>query len=204
MNTWTQIPTEQTILKTADNLTANGITTVIVHTKEEARKKVLSLIPDGAQVMDMTSVTLSESGLKQDILNAERFTAVKNILSNMDKKTQGREMREIGAAPDYAVGSVHAVTEDGQVLVASNSGSQLPAYVYVAEQVIWVVGVQKIVTNIDAGIKRIDEHALPLEADRARKAYGVSGSNVSKLMIIHKENTPGRITLIFIKEAIGF
>ncbi len=99
---------------------------------------------------------------------------------------------------------MHAVTEDGKVLIASNSGSQLPAYAYGSGHVIWVVGAQKIVKNLDEGIKRIYEHSLPLESERARKAYGVPGSAVNKLLIINKEIIPGRITMILTKEKLGF
>ncbi len=102
------------------------------------------------------------------------------------------------------VGSVHAVTENGQVVVASNTGSQLPAYAYGSQNVIWVVGTQKIVSDLDAAFNRINEYVLPLEADRARKAYGVEGSNVSKLLILNKEINPNRIKLIFVNENLGF
>ncbi len=122
----------------------------------------------------------------------------------MDKSKQGKEMQMLGAAPEYAVGSVHAVTEDGKVLIASATGSQLPAYVYGSKKVIWVVGTQKIVKNTDDGIKRIYEHTLPLESERAKKAYGVSGSFVAKLLLINKEFEKDRIHLIFVNESIGY
>ena len=95
------------------------------------------------------------------------------------------------------------VTEDGKVLIASNSGSQLPGYAYGSSHVIWVVGTQKIVNNIDDGMKRIDQYVLPLESERAHKAYGVPGSFVSKLLIFNREN-PGRITMILVKQPLGF
>ena len=123
---------------------------------------------------------------------------------SMDRKTQGREMQKIGATPDWTIGSVHAVTEEGQVLIASNTGSQLPAYAYGSSHVIWVVGTQKIVKNIDQGIKRVYEHSLPLESERAKKAYGVPGSFVSKILIVNKEISPGRVVIIFINEKLGF
>ena len=93
---------------------------------------------------------------------------------------------------------------DGKVLIASNTGSQLPAYAYGASKVIWIVGTQKIVNDLEDGMKRIYEYTLPLESERAQKAYGVAGSAVSKLLIVNQEVTPGRITIIFVPENIGY
>jgi hypothetical protein len=114
-----------------------------------------------------------------------------------------RDMIKLGATPEYSVGSVHAVTEDGTVVVASNTGSQLSGYVAGAAHVVWVVGTQKIVANLDEAMKRIYEYTLPLEDERALQAYGVH-SNVSKLLLVHREAMPGRTTLIFVKENLGF
>ena len=116
-------------------------------------------------------------------------------------------MQKIGAAPEWTLGSVHAVTEDGKVVIASNTGSQLAAYAYGAPHVIWVVGTQKLVSNLDDAMKRIYDYVLPLETIRFRKAYNqpeTAHSNVSKLLIINKEVNPKRITIIFVKEKLGF
>ena len=151
----------------------------------------------------MSSVTVDSLELPKEINESGKFDSVKNKLSKMDRKTQGLEMQRIGAAPQYAVGSVHAVTEDGKLLIASNTGSQLPAYAYGASHVVWVVGNQKIVKNVDYGIKRIYEYVLPLESERSQKVYG-EGSFVSKLLIINKEKIKDRLTLILVKEKLGF
>ena len=153
--------------------------------------------------MDMSSQTLDVIGISKEIEESGNFDSVRKKLLSMDRNTQGSEMRKLGAAPDWAVGSVHAVTEDGKVVVASATGSQLPGYAYGAGRVIWVVGTQKLVRNLDEAMKRIHEYVFPLEDARARKVYGM-GSNVSKLLIVNKEFAPGRITLIFAKEKLGF
>ena len=205
MNRWNTIPSDEIIKKTANALLENGIKAEIVSDGKEAKEKALSLLPQGEEVMMMTSVTLDTISLSEEINKpGGKFTPVRDKLYAMDRKTQGLEMNKLGAAPEYAIGSVHAVTEDGKAIVASNTGSQLPAYAYGAEHVIWVVGAQKIVKNLDDAFKRIYEYVLPLEADRARKAYGASGSNVSKLLIINKEINPERIRMIIVKEALGF
>jgi hypothetical protein len=120
----------------------------------------------------------------------------------MDRKTQGREMQKIGSAPEWAVGSVHAITEDGQVLIASASGSQLPGYAFGADHIIWIAGTQKLVKNLDEGNKRLYEYVLPLENIRAMKAYGAP-SSVNKLLIINKDPAK-RISLILVNEVLGF
>ena len=113
-------------------------------------------------------------------------------------------MQQLGAAPDWAVGSVHALTQEGEALIASATGSQLPAYAYGASHVIWVVGTQKIVGNLEEGMRRIHEYTLPLESERARKAYGVPGSAVNKMLIVRGEVNKERITVIMVREKLGF
>src|SRR5258708_6548925 len=111
------------------------------------------------------------------------------------------EMRRIGAAADYAVGSVHAITEDGQVMVASATGSQLPAYAYGASNVIWVAGVQKIVSDLDEAFERLENYTFHLEDERAKKAYG-QGSSINRILIYRKDPT-NRATLVLVKEPVG-
>lgn len=205
MGKWDELASDKIIQNTISALQRNGIEALVVSNSEEAKKKVLGLIPQGSEVMTMTSTTLDSVGLSEEINKAGgTFKPIKDKLYAMDRKTQGQEMNRLGAAPQFAVGSVHAVTEDGHVLIASNTGSQLPAYAYGALHAIWVVGAQKIVKNTDEGIKRIHEHSLPLESERAKKAYGVAGSAVNKILIVNKEVQPGRITMIFVKEKLGF
>lgn len=198
-----RLASDERINKVTAALTANGIQVHVVDTGAEARELVFLTLPPGAQVMNMTSRTLDVIGVAKEITESGRYDSVRNMLNTMDRQTQGRRMRELGAAPDWAVGSVHAVTEDGVVLVASASGSQLPAYAYGAGHVLWVVGAQKLVEDVDAGLRRIREYSLPLEDQRARQAYG-KGSSINKILTLHKEAIAGRITLIIVKEKLGF
>ena len=154
--------------------------------------------------MTMSSVTLDTIGITKELNGSNRFKPVRDTLYAMNRETQRVAMLKLGAAPEWTVGSVHAVTEDGHILIASNTGSQLPAYAYGSAHVIWVVGTQKIVATTEEGIKRIYDYVLPLESERARKAYGVPGSAVNKLLIINKEVAPGRLTVIFVKEKLGY
>jgi L-lactate utilization protein LutB len=193
----------ETVEKTIAALQSNGITACFVESGEAAKQTVLALIPKGAEVMTMTSMTLQAVGLAQEFNDSGQYDSVRNKLLSLNRETQGADMQKIGAAPVWAVGSVHAVTENGEVLIASNTGSQLAAYAYGAQHVIWVVGTQKIVKSREEALKRIYEYALPLENARAQNAYGI-GSNVSKLLMINKEIKPHRLTIVFVNEKLGF
>jgi len=204
---WDTLASNETLQKTIDVLKENGIESVIVANKADAKKKVLELLPKDAEVMTMTSITLDEIEVVETINESGEYDSVKNKLMKLDRATEGAKMQKIGSAPQWAIGSVHAVTEDGKVVVVSNTGSQLPAYAYGAQHVIWVVGTQKIVKNLDDATTRIYDYVLPLETRRARVAYGLPDtwdSNVSKMLIISKEVTPQRLTIIFVKEKLGF
>lgn len=204
MEKWGELAEEKSIMQTVNSLRANGIDVVVVENGIDAKKKVLELLPAGSEIMTMSSTTLDTIGLSEEInKSGSKFKPVRDKLYAMNRATQAQEMNRLGAAPEYALGSIHAVTEDGHVLIASNSGSQLPAYAYAALKVIWVVGTQKIVKNLDEGIKRIYEYTFPLEDERAKKAYGV-GSGVNKILIVNKEKVAGRITMILVKEKLGF
>jgi len=203
MNKWQKLADEATIKKTIEALKNSGVEALVVENGEGAKKRVLEILPDGAQVLTMTSQTAEGISLAKAINESKRYVSVRNKLMSMDRNTQGREMAKLGAAPEFVVGSVHAVTEDGQLLIASASGSQLPAEAYSAGKVIFLVGTQKIVKDIQEGFRRIYEYSYPLEDARAQKAYGMR-SGVNKILIINKEMTPGRITVILIKENLGF
>ena len=193
-----------TVANLIETLSANNITAIFAKTREEAKQKVLELIPNGSEVMTMTSVTVDQLGLSDEINGSGNYVGLKPKLYALDSKTQGKEMKIIGAVHDYVLGSVHAVTEKGQFVVASMTGSQIPAYAYTAENVIWVVGTQKIVKDLDQAFDRIETHTLPLESKRAHEAYGVPGSSINKLYILNKEAFPGRTTVVFIDENIGY
>jgi acyl-CoA hydrolase len=205
MNTkWTTLASEETIEKTKSALIGNGFEVIVATDREDAKQKTLALIPEGAEIMTMTSITLKDLGIADEINTSGKYDSVRNKLNSMDHATQGREMKKLGAAPDYAIGSVTALTQDGHAIIASNTGSQLPAYAYGASHVIFVVGSQKIVPNNDEGIKRAYEHALPLESVRAHEAYGVPGSSINKMLIFDTENTKGRVTIVIVPENLGY
>jgi hypothetical protein len=200
---FSQVASDEQIARTAKALESNNITTLIAENGEDAKRIFFELVPEGAEVFLGASVTLETLGIQNEVDKSGRFDALRPKMFAMDRATQGREIRKLVGAPDYAAGSVHAVTEDGHVLIASNTGSQLGSYASSAGKVIWVVGAQKIVKDINEGLQRIEEYVVPLEEEHMQSLYKVSTA-VSKLLIINKEIRPGRITMIIVKENLGF
>ncbi len=191
------------VARTAAALEGNGIRAVRAANAAEAKRIVLGLIPDGSQVHHGASQSLEVSGITDEIEKSGRYEPVRPLIGSLDRATQADEIRRLSAAPDVMLGSVHAVTETGSLLAASMSGSQLGPYVSGAGRVILVVGTQKIVSNLQEGLRRINEYAFPLEDARAQAAYGVR-SAVNKVLIINREITPGRITVVLVDEVLGF
>ena len=189
--------------KTVAALAENGVEATVVADGAAAKQKLRELIPEGVEIMNMTSMTLETIDAAKEINESGRYDSARNRLTEMDRAAQADEMRKLGAAPQWAVGSVHAVTEDGKVFIASATGSQLPAYAYGSGKVVWVVGAQKLVKDFNEAIERLYEYSFPLEDARARRAYGI-GSGVHKILIINKEVRPDRITMIIVKEKLGF
>jgi L-lactate utilization protein LutB len=169
---FTQLASEKQIEKTVQALQAHGIRVVVFDTGEEARKYVLDLIPSGAEVYNSPSRTLELIGLAEQIEHTTHFQSVRARLHVLDRVTQRNEMRKLIASPDVLVGSVHAITEQGEVLIASATGSQLGAAASGAGLVIWVVGTQKLVHTLEDGLRRVREYSLPLESERAQQVYG--------------------------------
>lgn len=198
-----RLATEDRIRATLEALERNGILTHFVETEQQARDVVQSILPSGAEVYNNTSRTLEVIGVAEDIERSGRYQPLRPRLYQMDRQMQGREMRQLSAAPDWVVGSVHAVTEDGSLVIASASGSQLGPIVSGAGHVVLVIGGQKIVANLTAGLRRIYEYCFPLEDHRARQAYGVP-SGVNNILIINRVATPGRVTAILVDKTLGF
>jgi hypothetical protein len=188
--------------RTAAALSARGFKAQVADSAAHARELVLASIPEGAEVHIALSETMRELGVADEIDTSGRYDSIRARLGAMDRETQGREMRKLGAAPDYIVGSAHAVTEDGQVVVGSGSGSQLGAYAYAGGHVILVVGHQKLVADLDQGLRRVREYSLPREFVRMQ-GLGYPGSLLAKTLIIHHEPS-ARITVILVPEALGF
>ncbi|MGB8644866.1 MAG: LUD domain-containing protein [Anaerolineae bacterium] len=197
-----QLASDEAVKRTAVALRAHGMEVLVVNTGEEAKQAVLKIVPHGASVYSTSSQTLDTIGLTHELNETGHYHSIRKRTIAMDRKTEMTEIRRLQSSHDFVVGSVHAITETGSVLIASRGGSQLPAYAYGADRVIWVAGTQKIVTDIEEGLQRLYQYSLPLEDVRARKAYGIS-SAINKILIVNAE-TPGRTTVVLVKENLGF
>ncbi len=198
-----KLASDEQIERTAKALEANGIHTVIAENSEEAKRIFFEMVPEGSEVFLGASVTLETLGIQPEIDKSGKYNALRPKIFAMDRATQGREIRKLGGAPDYAAGSVHAVTEDGHVLIASKTGSQLGPYASGAGKVIWVVGAQKLVKDFNEGWRRIFEYCVPLEEVHMQQLYK-TGTAPNKILIVNAEIRPDRITMIIVKEKLGF
>jgi L-lactate utilization protein LutC len=189
--------------RAAAALTAHGFTVEILDDAAAARTRVKGLIPEGASVFTSASETLRLSGIDADINTSGRYQAVKPRVLAMDRVTGADDIRLLLASPDVVVGSVAAVTETGSLVIASGSGSQLPANAGGAALRIWIVGAQKVVPDLSTALRRVEDHCLPLESVRTQEAYGWP-SAVSRLLVLNLEPYPGRGTVLLLREAIGF
>jgi hypothetical protein len=204
---YSTLSSNEIVLKVMSALEKNGVTSDLVQSGKEALERVRSLIPVGAEVLTMASITLEQTGIGTEINNSGNYISIRKKLNSLDRHTQHLEMQKIGAAPQWAVGSVQAITRDGQAVIASNSGSQLPGYAYGASHVVWVVSTKKIVNNYTQAMNRINEYIIAKETIRVRKAYGLPDTfhtYPSKVLIVNKEKTPGRIHVIFVNEDLGY
>jgi len=200
---FTSLPDEHALAATVVALEEHGFSVEVVDDLDVARQAVLARIPDGSSVMTNTSVTLAETGIANAINDGGgRWESARNKMFALDFATQAQQMKAIGGQPDYALGSVHAITADGTLVIASASGSQLASYAWGAANVIFAVGAQKLVPTLEAAHQRIYQHSLPLEDARAQAAYG-QHSQVGTALEIHPE-LPGRIHLVLIRQQVGF
>jgi hypothetical protein len=200
---FTDPATEPRLERAAAALTANNFVVEILDDAAAARTRIKYLIPEGASVFTGASETLRLSGIDVDLNTSGRYDAIKSRTLTIDRATGVRDIWRLIASPDVIVGSVAALTETGSLVIASASGAQLPGYAGGAGQVIWVVGAQKVVPDLSTALRRVEEHCLPLESNRAMQVYG-KPSAVNRLLVLNAEPEPGRGTVLLLREAIGF
>ncbi len=200
---FSQLASDEQIDQTVQALKANNFEVVVVNTGQEARDYVLSLIPEGAEVHTGMSRTLEQIGLTEVIEGSDHYQAIRPKLRKLDRVKQNREFRKTGSTPDFMLGSVQAVTMAGQVVVGSGGGSQVGPYASGAGKVIWVVGAQKLVPTLEDALRRLEEYSYPLENDRMQASVG-RPSNLNQIWIAKGSLQPGRLTLVIVKENLGF
>jgi hypothetical protein len=202
--TYSRPASEERIKTATESLTRNSFVVHVVDSPQDARSLLEKLLPDDKTIFTASSETVRLSGIDQ-LINApeSRFKSLRQEIVKLDPATQFREQIKMGATPDVVVGSVHAITDDGRVLVGSASGSQLGPFSAGAEKVFWIVGSQKLVKDLDDGLRRLDLYSFPMEDSRMRDVRD-RGSVLAKILISNREVFPGRTTIIIVREPIGF
>lgn len=201
---WQGLADDQTVERTAGALKKRGIAVLVVGTGEEAKEKLLEAVPEGSEVMEASSTTMNAIGVTQMIEESGKYDSVRKRLHGITDPEERNAMRRKSLGAAYSIGSVQAITEDGQMVTASASGSQISMYAFDSQNVVLVVSTQKIVKNLDDAFKRINEYALPLESKRVNEQYGwTQGSYVGKILVLERDR-PGRTKVILVKEKLGF
>lgn len=193
---------EESIQKAAAALKAHNFAVEVVDTLAQARAYVLSILPKDQTIATASSETVALSGLGEDIDRSGKFNAIRPLLEKLDRNTQRAEMRKLVSSADVVVGSVHAITEDGRAVAASASGSQLGLYASAAGKVVWVVGSQKVVPDLETAMRRVQYYSYPREDIRAREKYGMP-SGVLKVLTVNGD-WPGRVTVVLVREPVGY
>ncbi|MBI4114803.1 MAG: lactate utilization protein [Candidatus Niyogibacteria bacterium] len=196
----------EAVQKVIEALAERGIMAILVNNRMEALEKVKSFIPKGASVMNGSSRTLEDIGFVDYLKSGNHGwkNLHEEVLAEKDPVKQAI-LRKQAVLSDYYLGSVHAVAETGQLIIVSNSGSQLPHIVFTSPNLVFVVGTQKLAPNLDAALSRVREYVLPLE-DKRMKDAGMGGSAISKLLIFEREPVFMRrkVHVIFVNEKLGF
>ncbi len=207
MQTYTAVPTDEVINRTVESLKSRtNIEAVVAESGAQALEMLIGKIREGSEIFPNGSVTLNQIGFTDYLAgNPDTYRNLRQVVAGEpDAAKRAQLRRRTTIIADYYVGSVHAVAETGEVVTASMGGAQLAAYVFGAANVIWVVGAQKIVPNLEAALRRVREHSLPLEDARMRESGSANGSSIGKLLIVERESRSGRISIILVKESLGF
>ena len=192
---------EATLEALAEKLRARNFEVVIVDDGAAAKAEVLSRVPEGSQVQTGKSKTLEDARIFDEFMNNEQYDFIRRRTLKMDRNTQRDEMRKAGATPDFMVNSAHAVTEAGQIVMTSATGSQIGPIASGAGKLILVIGSQKVVPDLDVAFRRIEDYVIPYEEDRLNVAHGVAKMN--RTLILGGDHTPGRTTVILVRTPIG-
>lgn len=201
------LPTPEVIHRTVEAVNGRGIHAELVETKEQALARIQAIIPPEAVVMTGGSVTLQQIGFEAVLISGQHpwrnFKA--DLLAEQDPVKQSA-MRRQGALAEYYLGSVNALAETGELVFASGTGSQLPAYAYTSRNVIWVAGAQKIAPTLEDALRRVREYVLPLEDERQKKFGNKTGSYIGRILIFEYEPAFLRrnLTLILVNQVLGF
>lgn len=201
---WNRIPDDATIQKTVATIEARNIRVILVDTAKDALQAVVDLIPEGGEVMNGFSTTLVEIGYDQVLEENPKGWRNYHAVITAENDTEKRHaLRRKSVAADYFLSGVQAIAESGEVVGCDKTGSRTGAWPHAAANLILVSGANKIVSTLDDALRRCREYALPLEEQRAQHVYG-TGSYIGKYVVLDREDADGRVTLVLIREPLGY
>ena len=195
--------TAESIQRTMEALAARNVEAIVVENGEAALDKLKELVPEGSEVFVNTSETLATIGYTEYMHGNDRYVNLHDrMLAQPDPAAQ-REFRRKTTTADYFVGSVQAIAETGEIVIASSSGSQIGAYSYGARRVILVAGTQKICPTLAEAEARTRGWTLERH-DRWLEDRGVAPTPIGKLLVMEHEPVAGRITMLLVPESLGW
>jgi L-lactate utilization protein LutB len=199
-----ELPSDEAVETTVQNLEANGFEVVVVDTAEAALEALQSHIPADASVMNGHSTTLEEIGFVDYLTEGDHeWESLPNEVWSIDDDAERQAARRESQTADYFVGGINAIAQTGELVAADRSGSRIGAYPFAAGNVVIVSGVNKIVPTLDDALDRLESVAYPLENERAKEAYGVD-SAIAKQLIFRQELDEGRTTVVLVRDQFGY
>ncbi|MCS5666369.1 MAG: lactate utilization protein [Dehalococcoidia bacterium] len=197
------LASEMSILKTVESLTQRNISALAVDSTDEAFKLLLTLVPSGSEVYCGTSETLISIGFPEYIRNNPDYRSLDREFESESDPRNKQELRRLSSISEYYIGSVQAISETGEVVVASSSGSQIGAYAFGAKHVILVSGTQKICPSLSDAMSRVRGYSTD-KHDEWLAEKGIGPAPIGKLLILEKETQLGRLTVLLVRENLGW
>jgi len=200
---------------TLSNLKKNGFDARSLHSKEEALKTLLGMIPVDANVGVGGSVTVREIGLIEALL--KRGTPVADHWRSDLTQAEKRDIRRSQLTCDVFVSSTNAVTIDGKLVNADGTGNRVASMIFGPRKVIIIAGANKIVKGIDEAIVRIRELAAPMNAKRlnSKSLCGTTGLCTEEkcdspdrlcnvITILERRPNETETTVLLVNENLGY
>ena len=189
--------------RTIEALAARNVEAILVDSQEAALNKLRELVPEGSEVFVNTSETLATIGYTEYMHGNDRYVNLHDQMMALADPAEQREFRRKTTTADYFVGSVQAIAETGEIVVASGSGSQIGAYSYGAKRLILVAGTQKICASLAEAEARTRGYTLERH-DRWLEDQGRTAAPIGKYLVMEHEPMVGRISLVLIPESLGW
>lgn len=204
---------EKRIEKTINNLEKNNIKGYFAKSNDELINIIKDIAKEGEMVSVGGSSTLFETNVI-DLLRSGRYNFLDRYEENLTPADMKALYRKTFCADTY-FSSVNAITEEGEIFNVDGNGNRVAAMLYGPDKVILVVGVNKIVKNIDEAVKRNKALSGPANAKRlnaatpcAKVGYCMDCKSDDRICceytVIKRQRTANRMNVIFINDVLGF